>query len=48
MAWIRISALFLMMLFITGITACGKMGPLYLPDESEQQNNMQQPINTDT
>jgi len=39
MAWIRISALFLMMLFITGTTACGKMGALYLPDEPVQQKN---------
>jgi len=39
MAWIRISALFIMMLFITGITACGKTGPLYLPDEPVQQKD---------
>jgi len=34
MALRRISALFLVILFLSGISGCGKIGPLYLPDES--------------
>jgi len=34
MALTRISALFLIMLFISGLSGCGKTGPLYLPDET--------------
>lgn len=33
MASLRISALFIMLFFIAGLAACGKTGPLYLPDE---------------
>jgi predicted small lipoprotein YifL len=29
----RISALFFIILFISGISSCGKTGKLYLPDE---------------
>jgi len=35
MALTRISALFLVILFFSGIAGCGKIGPLYLPDESQ-------------
>jgi len=35
MALRRISALFLVILFISGFSGCGKIGPLYLPDESQ-------------
>lgn len=34
MAVIRISALFFIILFISGLSGCGKTGPLYLPDEA--------------
>jgi predicted small lipoprotein YifL len=33
MALIRISALFLLILFVLGTGGCGKTGALYLPDE---------------
>jgi len=49
MASLRISALFLIMLFITGLSACGKTGPLYLPDDSvKQEKAEEQPTNLDT
>ena len=35
MAVTRISALFFIILFIIGLSGCGKTGPLYLPDESK-------------
>jgi len=35
MALTRISALFLVILFLSGSGGCGKIGPLYLPDESQ-------------
>lgn len=35
MALRRISALFLVILFLSGFSGCGKIGPLYLPDESQ-------------
>ncbi|MCW8933190.1 MAG: lipoprotein [Gammaproteobacteria bacterium] len=35
MALRRISALFLVILFLSGFSGCGKIGPLYLSDESE-------------
>jgi len=35
MALRRISALFLVILFLSAFSACGKIGPLYLPDESQ-------------
>jgi len=36
MALTRISALFLVILFLSGFSGCGKIGPLYLPDETEK------------
>lgn len=36
MAFTRFSALFLIMMFISGISSCGKIGPLYLPDETPE------------
>jgi len=35
MALIRISALFLIFLYISGLSGCGKTGPLYLPEETQ-------------
>jgi len=35
MALRRISALFLVILFLSAFSGCGKIGPLYLPDESQ-------------
>jgi|GEM_PF-6938795 len=34
MAVTRNSALFLIILFIAGLSGCGKTGPLYLPDKN--------------
>ena len=35
MALRRISALFLVILCLSAFSGCGKIGPLYLPDESQ-------------
>jgi len=36
MALLRISALFLMMLLVSGLSSCGKTGSLYLPTEQTE------------
>lgn len=35
---LRISALFFAMILISGLSGCGKTGPLYLPDEKVGDN----------
>lgn len=35
MAVTRISALFLVIVFLSALSGCGKIGPLYLPDEPQ-------------
>ena len=45
MASLRISVLFLLSMLIMGLTACGKTGPLYLPEQPaspEQPQSVEQ------
>lgn len=49
MASRRSSALFFLLVLITCLTACGKTGPLYLPDEqAESIDSLRPSINLNT
>jgi len=49
MASLRISVLFLIVLFSSALAACGKTGPLYLPtDEPANPADSSQPSNEST
>ena len=43
MAVIRISALFFIILFFSGLSGCGKTGPLYLPDDTQVNSGKSAP-----
>ena len=42
MALPRISAIFLILMFTTALSACGKTGPLYLPESTEASQQQAQ------